>query len=122
MSVRCVNELRIQAEGLGEDLRLKMNSLKEAKFNSQQLVDYHNQKEEEGNEIKFKLQEQRNLADVRAMEQERTRLQTAQVREEVEKSRRENQLIRSQIDTISEKSHKTQSYIRSLLREETNLT
>ena len=86
---------------MGEDLRLKMSSLKEAKFASQQLVDYHNQKEEESNEIKFKLQEQRNLGEVRAMEQERTRLLTAQVKEEVEKGRRENHLIRSQTDTIS---------------------
>jgi hypothetical protein len=51
------------------------------------------------------------------MEQERTRLQAAQVREEVEKGKRENQLIRTQAESVNEKYYKTQSYIRSLLRE-----
>jgi predicted nuclease with TOPRIM domain len=55
------------------------------------------------------------------MEEERTRLQLGQLREEVEKGRRETAAVRSQADSVSEKSYKTQSYIRSLMREETNL-
>jgi predicted nuclease with TOPRIM domain len=55
------------------------------------------------------------------MEEERTRLQLGQLREEVEKGRRETAAVRSQADSVSQKSYKTQSYIRSLMREETNL-
>lgn len=55
------------------------------------------------------------------MEEERTRLQIAQIKEEVEKGRRENGLIKTQADTVNEKCYKTQGYIRSLMREETNL-
>jgi hypothetical protein len=48
--------LRIQAEQLGDELKIKMSSLKEAKFGGQQLADFYNQKEDETSEIKFKLQ------------------------------------------------------------------
>jgi predicted nuclease with TOPRIM domain len=55
------------------------------------------------------------------MEEERTRLQLTQIREEVEKGKRENGIIRTQTESVNEKCYKTQSYIRSLMREETNL-
>jgi predicted nuclease with TOPRIM domain len=55
------------------------------------------------------------------MEEERTRLQIAQIREEVEKGKKENAMVRNQSESINEKCYKTQSYIRSLLREESNL-
>ncbi len=55
------------------------------------------------------------------MEEERTRLQIAQIREEVEKGKKENAMVRTQSESINEKCYKTQSYIRSLLREESNL-
>jgi predicted nuclease with TOPRIM domain len=48
-------------------------------------------------------------------------VQIGQLREEVEKNRRENGAIRCQNDAINEKCFKTQSYIRGLLREEANL-
>lgn len=44
-----------------------------------------------------------------------------QLREEVEKGRRENATVRSQAESVSEKCYKTQGYIRALMREETNL-
>jgi hypothetical protein len=37
------------------------------------------------------------------------------MKEEVEKGRKENSLIRNQTDALNEKSYKTQSYIRGLL-------
>jgi hypothetical protein len=117
MSARSVHELRLQSDHLEKDLRLKGQSLKEAKYNTQQLLDLDNRKEEECTEIKVKVQEQRNLAEVRKIEEERSRLQIAQMKEEVEKGRRENSLIRSQTDALNEKSYKTQSYIRGLLIE-----
>lgn len=55
------------------------------------------------------------------MEEQRTRLQIVQIKEEVEKGKRENGLIKSQADTVNEKCYKTQGYIRSLMREEINL-
>lgn len=80
-------------------------------------MEEQNKKEDETTEVKIRLQEQRSLGEVRKMEEERTRLQIAQVREEVEKGRREAALIRNQTDSINEKSHKTQTYIRNLKRE-----
>jgi hypothetical protein len=44
------------------------------------------------------------------------------VREEVDKGRREMALLREHADDLAEKSHKTQSYLRSLMREESNLS
>ncbi len=55
------------------------------------------------------------------MEEERTRLQIAQVKEEVVKGKREITMIRGQTQSISQKCHKTQNYLRSLLREQTSL-
>jgi len=43
-------------------MRLRSQALKEAKFSTQQLVDYENRKEDEATEIKIKLQEQRSLS------------------------------------------------------------
>ena len=80
-------------------------------------MEEQNKKEDETTEVKNRLQEQRSLGEVRKMEEERTRLQIAQVREEVEKGRREVALIRNQTDSTNEKSHKTQTYIRNLKRE-----
>lgn len=58
---------------------------------------------------------------MRTVEQERSRLQIGQVREEVEKGKREIGLLRSHAEDLTERAHKTQSYLRSLMREETNL-
>ena len=44
-----------------------------------------------------------------------------QVREELNKGRREGSLAREQTDNLKEKTLKTHSYLRSLLREEGNL-
>lgn len=121
LSVRSVSELRLQAEHLEEELKLRGQALKEAKFAAQQLVALENRKQDEATEARIRFQEQKSLADARKVEEERTRLQLAQVREEVEKGRRENASIRGQADSVTEKAYKTQSYIRSLLREETNL-
>jgi hypothetical protein len=68
------------------------------------------------------VQEQHSLEEMRGIEQERTRLQAGQVREEVEKGKRENVLLRNHAEDLSERTHKTQNYLRSLMREETNLT
>ena len=85
------------------------------------MISFENKKEDEATEIKIKFQEQKSLAEVRKMEEERTRLQIAQIKEEAEKGRRENGLVKNQNDTVNEKCYKTQGYIRSLMREETNL-
>lgn len=122
LSVRGVQELRAQAEQLGEELRVRTAALREAKFGWQQLSELAGRREEEVGEARVRLQEQRGLEEVRAMEQERTRLQAGQVREEVEKGRRENALLRQHADDLRERTHKTQSYLRSLMREESNLT
>ena len=61
------------------------------------------------------------MAEGLKLEEERTRLLICQLREEVEKNRRENGAIRHQNDSIAEKCFKTQSYIRGLLREEASL-
>jgi len=39
----------------------------------------------------------------------------------VEKSKRENNLLRNHADDLAERSLKTQNYLRNLVREETNL-
>ncbi len=85
------------------------------------MIEFSNKKEDEAAEIKIKFQEQKNYGDVLRLEEERTRVQIGQLREEVEKTRKENGAVRCQNDMLNEKSFKTQSYIRSLLREEANL-
>ena len=85
------------------------------------MISFENKKEDEATEIKIKYREQKSLAEVRKMEEERTRLQIAQIKEEAEKGRRENGLVKNKNDTVNEKCYKTQGYIRSLMREETNL-
>lgn len=44
-------------------------------------------------------------------------MQAAQLKEEVEKGKREILLIKDQSNLINEKCYKTQSYIRNLMRE-----
>lgn len=83
-------------DSITEELCLKANSLKQAKFTTQQLMDFQNKKEEEGNETLYKIQQQKNIKDMRLMEGERTRLHIAQVKEEVIKGKREISMIRSQ--------------------------
>jgi chromosome segregation ATPase len=79
-------------------------------------------REEEAGEARLRGQEQANLEEMRGMEGERTRLQAGQVREEVERGRKENGLLRDHLSDLSERTLKTQSYLRSLMREESNLT
>ncbi len=83
-------------DNISQELCLKANALKQAKFTTQQLMDFQNKKEEEGNEILYKIQQQKNIKDMRLIEEERTRLQIAQVKEDVTKGKREMSMIRSQ--------------------------
>lgn len=78
-----MSELRLQAEHLEEELKLRGQALKEAKFASQQLVDFENRKEDEATEARIRLQEQKTLSEARKAEEDRIRLQCAQLREEV---------------------------------------
>jgi hypothetical protein len=48
-------------------------------------------------------------------------MQIAIMREEVERGRKEAVMIRAQADSLADKCHKTQTYIRTLLREENSL-
>lgn len=121
LSVKNVQELRIQSEHLNEEWRVRAQGLKETRLKTQELIDFSNQKEDEATEIKIRLQEQKSLSEALKLEEERARLQVAQLREEVEKNRRENGTVRGQNDSVNEKCFKTQSYIRGLLREEANL-
>lgn len=101
MTVRGVQELRMQAEQLGEELKLKMAALREAKFSAQQLADLAGRREEEAGEVRFRLHEQQSLEEMRGIEQERTRLQIAQVREEAEKGKREAAMLRTHGEELS---------------------
>lgn len=80
--------MRLQAEHLEEEMRLRAQALKEAKFGAQQLIAFENRKEDEATEARIKFQEQKSLGEVRKMEEERTRLQLGQLREEVDKGRK----------------------------------
>ena len=71
--------------------------------------------------MKIRFQEQKSCSDSFKLEEERTRVQICQLREELDKNRKENSVIRCQNDSINEKCFKTQSYIRGLLREEGSL-
>lgn len=55
------------------------------------------------------------------MEEDRTKAQITQSREELERQRKENFNISKSFETVKDKGHKTQSYIRNLLREESYL-
>lgn len=81
MSARNVFELKVQAEHLDGELRLKSQNLKEAKFNTQQLVDFEGKKQDEATEKAIMHQELRSLGEVGRMEEERLRLQIGQLRE-----------------------------------------
>lgn len=116
-----MQELRIQSDHVAQELRLKAQMLKEIRSKTQELIEFSNRKEDESAEIKIKLQEQKSCGEVLRVEEERSRIQIGQLREEVEKIRRENGAVRTQNDLINEKCFKTQSYIRGLLREEANL-
>ena len=67
---------------------MRTQMLKEARLRTQELIDYSNKKEDEATEMKIKHQEQRSLSEVLKLEEERTRVQVAQLREEVEKNRK----------------------------------
>lgn len=111
----------MQANHVESELKIKAQALREANFHSQQLMECENRKEDEVADIQIKLQEQKNLSDVKRMEEERIKLQILQLREEVERQKKENSNIKKVTESNSEKCHKTQSYIRNLLREEGNL-
>ena len=102
-------------------MKLRAQALREVRQKTQELVDFSNQKEDESTEMKIKFQEQKSFADGLKLEEERVRVQVGQLREELDKNRKENSIIRCQNDSISEKCFKTQSYIRGLLREEGSL-
>jgi hypothetical protein len=82
-------------------MRLKSQSLKETRFTTQQLVDQENRKQDESTECMIKFQEQKNKGDVLKMEEDRTRLQIMQLREEVEKGKKEGNIIKIQTESIS---------------------
>jgi len=69
-------------------MRVRAQALKEVRHKTQELIDFSNQKEDEATEIKIKLQEQKSYSEGLKLEEERTRIQNAQLREEVEKNRR----------------------------------
>jgi len=69
-------------------MRVRAKALKEVRHKTQELIDFSNQKEDEATEIKIKLQEQKSYSEGLKLEEERTRIQNAQLREEVEKNRR----------------------------------
>ena len=121
LSARNVNELRIQAEHYCEEVRVRAQALKESRQKTQELIDISNQKEDEATEMKIKLQEQKSCSDSLKIEEDRSRVQISQLREEVDKNRKENGVVRCQNDSINQKCFKTQSYIRGLLREEGSL-
>lgn len=121
LSVRNVQELRIQSEHIAEEMRARTQMLKEARSRTQELIEFSNKKEDEATEAKIRFQEQRSCGEALKAEEERLRLQTGQLREEVDKNRKENGAVRTQTDSINEKCFKTQSYIRGLVREEANL-
>lgn len=75
--------------------------LKEMRSKTQELIEFSNKKEDEVTESKIKLQEQKSLGEVLKVEEERSRVQIGQLREEVEKNRRENGAVRTQNDLIS---------------------
>lgn len=81
LSARNVCELRLQAEHLEEELKLRTQAFKEAKYAAQQLIALENRKEDEATEARIRFQEQKSLGDVKKMEEERTRLQLGQLRE-----------------------------------------
>ena len=64
-------------------MKMRTQMLKEARLRTQELIDYSNKKEDEATEMKIRLQEQKSLSEVLKLEQERTRVQVAQLREEV---------------------------------------
>ena len=59
--------------------------------------------------------------EAKRAEEERLRQLIGQAREECNKGRKEASLIREQTDNLKEKTLKTHSYLRNLLREEGNL-
>jgi chromosome segregation ATPase len=69
LTVRNVQELRAQTEALGEELKLRMGALREAKFSAQQWAELAERREEEAGEARLRVQEQQNLSEVRGMEQ-----------------------------------------------------
>ena len=110
-------ELRIQCQHLAEEAAIRNRVLKEVKFNIQQLKEQGTRKEEELSEMAIKYQEEQSQVEVKKLEEERTRLLIGQVREEVERGRRNNGLIREENEGLREKTYKSQAYLRSLGRE-----
>ena len=62
--------------------------MKESRQKTQELIDISNQKEDEAMEMKIRLQEQKSCSDSLKIEEERTRVQISQLREEVDKNRK----------------------------------
>lgn len=81
--MRNVQELRIQSDHVAQELRLKAQMLKEIRSKTQELIEFSNRKEDESAEIKIKLQEQKSSGEVLRVEEERSRIQIGQLREEV---------------------------------------
>lgn len=90
--------------------------LKETRSRTQELIDYSNRKEDDATEAKIRFQEQKSCGEVLKAEEDRLRFGIIQLREEVDKNRKDNLAIRNQTESINEKCFKTQSYIRGLAR------
>lgn len=56
LTVRSVQELRAQADQLGEELRVRMGALREAKFSEKEMAELAGRREEEAGEARLKLQ------------------------------------------------------------------
>ena len=107
VSARTVHGLRTQAQHLEDEVRLCAQALKDARFELQQESEMRARKEKEVSALKSEGDELANNSEVLRMEEERLRLQSGQVREELAKGKREGELIRGQAETLKDKIMKT---------------
>ena len=61
-------------------MKVRTQALKEARMKTQELIDFSNQKEDESTEVKIRLQEQRGCSEGLKLEEDRLRVQIAQLK------------------------------------------
>ena len=113
--------LRAQVQHLEDEARLGAQALKDAKFEVQQIMELKQRKEDEAHDLACQSEDHAAATLTKRAEEERVRQLIAQMREELGKGRREAGLIKEQTDNMKEKTLKTHSYLRNLLREEGNI-
>lgn len=121
MSAKTVTNLRGQVQLLEDEARIRAQALKDAKYEVQRITDLSQRKEEETLELQSMNDDLATASEAKRGEEERFRQLVGQVREELNKGKREGSLAREQTDSFKEKTLKTHSYLRNLLREEGNL-